>query len=232
MLKFTPLEKLKVRKPIDRLLYISKFCKNKKVLDIGCYDETAIKLKENNGYWLHKLISSEAKKVIGIDSSDLIKSEIKTGPRSKIIKKDLFDLDESFAKANKIDVIIAGELIEHIPNVSRFLQLMKKLYPKKMLILTTPNATSLSNILLALFNRESSHKDHIQIFSYKTLYSLLTKNDLKRFKIIPYNVRFSEMYLRSSSFGRPLIKITEKIINFCENIFPMVAGGYISICQL
>lgn len=232
MLKFTPLEKLKVRKPVDRLLYISKFCKNKKVLDIGCYDETAIKLKENNGYWLHKLISSEAKKVIGIDSSDLIKSEIKTGPKSKIIKKNLFDLDESFAKANKIDVIVAGELIEHIPNVSRFLQLMKRLYPKKTLILTTPNATSFSNILLAFFNRESNHKDHIQIFSYKTLYTLLMKNGFKRFKIIPYHVRFSEMYLKSSSFGRPFIKSAEKIVNFWENIFPMIAAGHVLYTEL
>lgn len=227
MLKFTPLEKLKVHKPVDRLLYISQFCKNKKVLDIGCYDETAIKLKKNNGYWLHGLIARAAKKVIGIDSSEQIKSEIKTGPRSKIIRLNLYDINESFAKNNKVEVIVAGELIEHIPDVTKFLQLLKKLYPKKILLLSTPNATSLISILLAIFSRESNHKDHLQIFSYKTLHALCIKNGFKKFKIIPYNVKFSEMYLKSSRVTGFFILLLEKIINVGENIFPMLSGGYV-----
>jgi len=232
MLKFTPLEKLKMQKPVDRLSYVSHFCKDKRVLDIGCYDETAIISKKASGYWLHELISKEAKKVIGIDSSEQIRSDIKTGPRSKIIKKDLYDLDRSFAGANKVDVIVAGELIEHIPDVSKFLQLMKRLYPGKALILTTPNATSFSNILLAFFNRESSHKDHILIFSYKTLYALSIKNGLKKFKIIPYHVKFTEMYLGSSKIVGVFIRSAEKIVNIIENIFPMLSGGYIVNTEL
>jgi len=232
MIKFRPLEKLKAQKPVDRLSYISKFCKDKRVLDIGCYDETAIKSKKDSGYWLHGLISKVAKKVIGIDSSDQITSEIKTGSRSKIIKKDLYDLDRSFAGANKVDVIVAGELIEHIPDVSKFLQLMKGLYPGKTLLLTTPNATSLTNVLLAFFDRESSHKDHIQIFSYKTLYALSIKNNLKKFKIIPYHVKFTEMYLNSSKVKGFFIKLIEGMINFWESIFPMLSGGYVVKIEL
>ena len=232
MIKFRPLEKLKAQKPVDRLSYISKFCKNKRVLDIGCYDETAIKSKKDSGYWLHGLISKVAKKVIGIDSSDQITSEIKTGSRSKIIKKDLYDLDRSFAGANKVDVIVAGELIEHIPDVSKFLQLMKGLYPGKTLLLTTPNATSLTNVLLAFFDRESNHKDHIQIFSYKTLYALSIKNNLKKFKIIPYHVKFTEMYLNSSKVKGFFIKLIEGMINFWESIFPMLSGGYVVKIEL
>jgi len=227
MLKFIPLEKLKVQRPVNRLTYISQFCKNKKVLDIGCYDETAIKLKKNNGYWLHGLISREAKKVIGIDSSEKIKSEIKTSSRSKIIKLNLYDLDRSFVKDNRVDVIVAGELIEHIIDVTKFLQLLKKLYSKKILLLSTPNATSLSNVLLAFFNRESNHKDHTQIFSYKTLYSLCIKNGFKKFEIIPYNVKFTEMYLKSSRVTGFFVLVLERIINIGENIFPMLSGGYV-----
>lgn len=232
MLKFTPLEKIRIKKPVDRLSYVPQFCKDKRVLDIGCYDETAIKSKKDSGYWLHGLISKVAKKVIGIDSSEQIRSEIKTGPKSKIIKKDLYDLDKDFAAINKIDVIVAGELVEHIPDVSKFLQLMKKLYPGKALILTTPNATSFSNILLAFFNRESSHKDHIQVFSYKTLYVLSIKNKLKKFRIAPYHVKFTEMYLNSPIIVGIFIRIAEKIINIIENIFPLVSGGYIVNAEL
>jgi SAM-dependent methyltransferase len=232
MLKFVPLEKIQINKPVDRLSYISKLCKDKKVLDIGCYDETAVKLKEKSGYWLHSRIAQKAKKVIGIDSSNLIRSDIKTGRTSKIIKKDLYDLDDSFARDNKIDVIVAGELIEHLPDASKFLRLMKNLYPGKMLVLTTPNATSLTNILLAMFNRESNHKDHTQIYSYKTLYSLCLKNELNKFKIIPYQVRFTEMYLKLSKFKGFFIGIAERFINFLENIFPMFSGGYMITIML
>ncbi|PIW73157.1 hypothetical protein CO005_02945, partial [Candidatus Roizmanbacteria bacterium CG_4_8_14_3_um_filter_34_9] len=52
MLKFTPLEKIRIQKPVDRLFYVSQLCKDRRVLDIGCYDETAIKSKKDNGYWL------------------------------------------------------------------------------------------------------------------------------------------------------------------------------------
>jgi|SRR3989339_33494 len=232
MLKFTPLEKLEVQKPVNRLSYVSQFCKNKKVLDIGCYDETAIKLKENNGYWLHGLIAKQAKKVIGIDSSEKIKFEIKTSSRSKIIRLNLYDINESFSKNNKVEVIVAGELIEHIPDVTKFLQLLKKLYPKKILLLSTPNATSLISIFLAIFSRESNHKDHLQIFSYKTLHALCIKNGFKKFKIIPYNVKFSEMYLKSSRVTGFFILLLEKIINIGENIFPMLSGGYIVKVEL
>jgi hypothetical protein len=96
-LEYTPLEKIKVDRPVNRLEYVSNLCTNKRVLDIGCYDETALKLKKNTNYWLHGLISQKAKSVIGIDSSNLIKKEIKTGANSSIIRMDLKDINRNFA---------------------------------------------------------------------------------------------------------------------------------------
>lgn len=107
-LKYTPLEKIRVDRPVNRLSYIPNLCKGKRVLDIGCYDETAVETKFDTGYWLHNLISQKAKSVIGIDSSSLIKGEIKTGPNSKIIRLDLFDIDKDFVKKYPADIIVAG----------------------------------------------------------------------------------------------------------------------------
>ncbi len=226
-LKYTPLEKISIHRPVDRLKYVSNLCERKRVLDIGCYDETAIDLKKGTNYWLHGLISERAESVIGIDSSDLIRGEIKTGNNSKIIKLDLNDIDSNFVKKYPIDIIVAGELIEHIENVQTFIKNLAHLYPGCKLVLTTPNSTSLTNTLLALINRESNHEDHLHIFSYKTLNTICLKAGIQEFTITPYYVSYVAMFLKSNKFMRIIVKIVEKLINIIECLFPMVSGGYI-----
>jgi len=226
-LKYTPLEKITINRPVNRLKYVSNLCEGKRVLDIGCYDETAIDSKKETNYWLHGLISEKAKMVIGIDSSDLIKNEIKTGDNSKIIKLDLNDIDSDFVKKYPIDIIVAGELIEHIENVQHFIKNLAHLYPGCKLVLTTPNSTSLTNTLLALINRESNHKDHLHIFSYKTLNTVCLKAGIQEFTIKPSKVSYGEMFLRSNKFMRIIVKTVEKLVNTIEFLFPMVSGGYI-----
>lgn len=226
-LKYTPLEKIRVKKPVNRLEYVSNLCQNKKVLDIGCYDETAIDKKRNTNFWLHGLISEKAKSVIGIDSSDLIKNEIKTGNNAKIIKLNSKDIDQNFAQKYPIDIIIAGEFIEHIEDIQSFIKNLKLIYSGCDLVLTTPNATSLTNFLLALINRESNHEDHVHIFSYKTLHTICKRAKVKNFNIQPYKVSYGEMYLKSNGIKKIFVKSIERLINTFEYLFPMTSGGYI-----
>jgi len=47
-LSYTPGEKLSIPRPVDRVNYIVEVCIGKNVLDLGCYDETAL-IKENTG---------------------------------------------------------------------------------------------------------------------------------------------------------------------------------------
>lgn len=227
MLKYNPLEKLKVEKPVDRLSCMSDMCSDKKVLDIGCYDETAVKSKKDTDYWLHSLIAKKAKEVIGIDSSDAIKGEIITGKNSKIIKKDLYSINERFVKKYPVDILVAGEVIEHIDDAMKFLLLVKKFYKGKTLVLSTPNTTGLSNILLALFKRESNHKDHVHMFSYKILNTISSRAGFKKYKITPYYVQYPEMYNASKGLKKITVRLTEKLINLFEWLFPLLSQGYI-----
>jgi hypothetical protein len=73
-LEYTPLETIKCKKPVNRLLFLRKTVSNKTVLDLGALDETAYKTKINTKYWPHKVMSETADKVIGIDSSELLDS--------------------------------------------------------------------------------------------------------------------------------------------------------------
>jgi SAM-dependent methyltransferase len=88
-----------------------------------------------------------------------------------------FDLKEKF------DVIIAGELIEHIENSGIFLENVKKHLNKGgIFFISTPNATSFRFGFYALFNREPEYEGHIKYFTKDSL-GLMLKNHFPSCKI-------------------------------------------------
>ena len=236
---YTPLERLNLPRPVDRILAIRQLCKNKAILDLGAMDETAFATKQGQGTWLHEEIATVASEVVGIDSSPLLQAAgLRTKPNAIIYPGNIMALDEfletglatRFSHANfKPDVVVAGELIEHLHDPLMFLQKIKliKSLSGKTLIITTPNATAIHNCLIGLTNRESTHHDHLCILSFKTLATLCHRAGFSAWKITPYFARFSEMKSRQSSIGRALVAGGECVINGLEWMFPMMSFGYI-----
>jgi len=243
-LSYAPLEKIKCKRPVHRLLFLKKIVTDKTILDLGALDETAYKIKANTKYWLHKVMSETAKKVIGIDSSELLDSDeicregggergmVKPFPNSIIYKGNVFDLD-NFIESD-IDIVVAGELIEHLNDAQFFLNKIKsyKSLENKKLIITTPNACTMVNVIMALFGRESMHKDHVNIFSYKTLNTICKKTEMKYWEIIPYYSLFSEMLLNSHGIKKFITFLFNKFINFFQFLFPLLSEGWILIIDL
>lgn len=147
--------------------------------------------------------------------------------RIQILKGSIYDLDQLGLQAYDFDVIVAGELIEHLPNTLDFFVKLKALFPGKKLLCSTPNTTSFSNMVLSLFNRESAHVDHYQVYSYKTLNTLSRTAGFTSWEIIPYHVKFTEMIMSAGGFKKMLVKVSEKTINGLEYLFPLTGGGYI-----
>jgi hypothetical protein len=226
-LSYSPLEKLTIGRPVNRINYIKNKCTGKAVLDLGCYDETALN-KQNSGYWLFEEISIVAETLIGIDNSIKIpENGIILNEQTKILNGDIVDFNYKELSEYSFNIIVAGELIEHLTNTISFFNKMSSEFPGKKLICTTPNSTSLSNILLSLFKRESTHIDHKQIYSFKTLNTLCRIASFRDWKIVPYYVKYTEMILKSGPFKKPFIKCAESVINFLEYLFPLQSGGFI-----
>jgi hypothetical protein len=230
-LKYTPLERLKVARPVDRIEFIAHACAGFRVLDLGAMDETAWTAKRGCGTWLHEEIGGSALAVDGIDNSALIPAEgLRTGPNSTIRSGDITDPDLLVAAlAHAPDVVVIGELIEHLENP---LQLLKRLaaierLAGRTLILSTPNATALHNVLVGLAQRESTHQDHLCIFSYKTLATLCTRAGFREWDIIPYYSRFTEMQERHPGVLRLAVRATQRLVNLFEWLFPLLSFGYI-----
>lgn len=234
-LSYVALEKIKCSRPVNKLSFLKRMVLNKTVLDLGALDETAYKAKTNTGFWVHGVMSETAKKVIGIDSSEFLdayKDGLKTSPNSIILKGDVFCL-ETFITPD-IDIVVAGELIEHLNDAMSFLTKMKTYdcLKGKKLILTTPNACSMYNIILGIFGRESTHKDHVNIYSYKTLNTLCKKTSIGNWRIIPSYASYSEMILNSRGIKKVITIMFEGFTNILQYFFPLLCADWIIVIDL
>jgi hypothetical protein len=226
-LTYETLERLSVGRPVDRLGFIAELCRGKRVLDVGCLDETAL-IKRDTENWLHGRLSSVAASVVGIDSSVAIPDEgIETGPHSIIVRGNGIDPAVPQLQASDVDQIVAGEFIEHIDEPLLFFRNLKQRFPGRELIVSTPNGVSLANMLLGMIGREAQHRDHIHVFSYKVLNTLCLRAGFADWEIIPYRFYATEMKLGARGLKRMAVSIVERMIRFGELCFPLLSFGYL-----
>ena len=226
-LSYETLERLKVPRPVDRVPFIAELCRGKRVLDIGCLDETALS-KQRTDYWLHGQIGNVATQVIGLDSSDQLPDEgLVTGPNSRILKGNGLEPDSTQVNPETIDMIVAGEFIEHLENPLAFLSSMRKHFPGCELIISTPNGTSFANALLGMIGSEAQHPDHLLTSTYKTLNTLCRRSGAKDWKILPYRFYATEMLLSSSGLKRQAVRLVEIAVRAVERLFPLRSFGYV-----
>jgi SAM-dependent methyltransferase len=223
-LSYQTLERLRPPRPVDRVSFIAERCRGKRVLDIGCLDETALN-KRDTEHWLHRRIGAVAENVLGIDSSDQIPPEgIATGPNSRIVKGDGVNPD---ADPDAIDVIVAGEFIEHLECPLAFLRVMKERFPGRKLLISTPNGVSFANGLLATIGREAQHPDHLLSSTYKTLNTLCLRAGVSDWRILPYRFYATEMLLDSAGAKKMAVRVVEKVVRMVEYVFPLRGFGYV-----
>lgn len=123
--------------PDERFFYIKPWIEGKKVLDIGVVaNDRKNKIEiDKSEDWSHKNIKKHSKECLGIDIDkhglDYLKNK---GYDVFVADAEKFDLNQKF------EVIVAGEIIEHLSNFEGFFKSIKKHLEKDgVLIITTPN---------------------------------------------------------------------------------------------
>ncbi len=167
-----------VRVEKGRYDFILQRCQGKRVLHLGCVDEGLIQRRLGLGTLLHSELEKVAKEVWGVDRSNEGIEVLRAHCKGKLFVGDVERLQEiKELEGEKFDVIVASELIEHVNNAGAFLQSARSLFaPHTVMILTTPNAFRLTEILHSLLGYEYVHPDHNYWFSWKTLSTLLEKH--------------------------------------------------------
>lgn len=234
-LAYTALEPLRVPRPVDRLDFLASRVHGKSVFDLGALDETAIETKRDTGDWLHARLCRNAAQVIGIDNSKLVPDEGMSTPHGgRIIRADIYDLSPVIQRFGKPDVVVAGELIEHLADTEGFLRSLKanpSLAGVEFLF-STPNACCWHNFLIGLAGRESMHQDHLQIYSYKTLRTLFDRSEIELLSLTPCYARFQEMIGNTTGIARAGVRGFQGLVNTLEFAAPLMSAGWVGIARI
>lgn len=229
-LTYHPLERLRVPAPVDRLPYIVAHARGRRVLDLGCYDETEIHAANSDAWrWLHAEIAAVATAVLGVDASADVRAtgNIQTPAGSRIIYGTVEDLPAE-AVAFAPEVIIAGELIEHTERPLDWLRALARTFTGVELVLTTPNATALINAALTLVSREVNHQDHLHVYSYKTLATIAARIPLRDAVLVPYYYNPHIFLRRVPRWIQPAIGVIDRaIVRPIQWAWPLTAYGWI-----
>lgn len=151
--------------------FLSELVKGKTVLDVGCVQHSAV--NELTDTWLHKHICRSANRVVGLDYKyDDVIALNSLGYNIICADAMTVELDETF------DVIIAGDIIEHIENPAIFLRNMNRyLNPAGKLVVTTPNVFFFRHFFESLYRSpyKTTNPEHVCWYCYFTLENLIKR---------------------------------------------------------
>lgn len=162
---------------VNRVDFIKQLCHGKDVLNLGCADATRLEYAVASGAHLHCELNKVARRLVGVDIDEKALRMLRAYVDSELICHSAERLHE-LSHLGTFDVVVAGELIEHLSNPGLMLDGAGGLLRKGgSIIVTTPNAFALKFFLHSAFRGVDPSSDHhTLLFSPKTLRELLTRH--------------------------------------------------------
>lgn len=214
---------------VQRVEFLKEVSRGKKVLHLGCTNWPYTKEAIESGTLLHYDLLNITNELWGFDADQDGIDYLSQQGINNLFPADLERLDE-VELDEKFDVIIAGEMIEHLSNPGLFLRGIKRFMRNDTnLVITTINAYSgMRFFQYGLRGRggrvEPVHPDHVYYFSYSTLRHLLERESLKETNFLFYNLGMEH---------RPYNRFYLNWINdICVFFSPQLADGIIVECKL
>ena len=120
---------------------------------------------------------TQLSETVGIDRSVAVIDEYrKLGVFTNIVAGDVERLDELQIERT-FDVVIAGDIIEHLSNPGRMLDGIKRFCTENtQVIITTPNAFGAPNFLRYSAGKFREGAEHVMSFNEQSLVTLLTRH--------------------------------------------------------
>lgn len=176
------------------------------VLDVGCVAHSAT--LEQSDLWLHGRLEQKAGEVLGIDyAEDEIEKLRERGYNVKTADAESFELGEQY------DKVVAGEIIEHLPNPGQFLRNAREhLKDEGTLILSTPNPWTIDRISGAiLVGGISPNPDHVCWYDKSTIETQLEKQELETIDISFYEPPKPKATLSYRFFRNTVLRIMNRV---------------------
>jgi 2-polyprenyl-3-methyl-5-hydroxy-6-metoxy-1,4-benzoquinol methylase len=166
---------------VDRTTFIVEEARGKRVLDCGvvaltCSD--AGDRVENMPNTLHVRLKEVARELVGIDhAADVVAAINARLPELNLRSCDVEDLGDSLSTEPPFELVVFGDILEHLSNPGRALDGARSmLAPDGEILVTCPNAFGLPNYLRFLTGRYHEGADHVAAHSKLTLAHLLRRH--------------------------------------------------------
>ncbi|HJU05737.1 MAG TPA: methyltransferase domain-containing protein [Nitrospiraceae bacterium] len=173
----------------DRNNFVVEYCTGKSVLHLGCAADGTAENFAERGIHLHLQLLVRSKRVIGLDTSEAALNVLRERGVEDLIRWDVERLLE-LNLDGPIDVIVLGEILEHLANPGLCLHGLASYMAKfnATSVITVPNAFSVRHLLcVALKRTELVWPDHTAYYSIATLGSLLNRYGLVIEEIAMYS---------------------------------------------
>jgi hypothetical protein len=209
---------------VGRDEFLLDYCRGKDVIHLGCCDSPYCQERYFTGDLFHIKLIKTARKVIGIDIDEQSINFLKHAGVNNLMVADVENFKKNL-KVKDFQIILAGEILEHLENPGLFLKGMSELCGNNIeLIITTINTPTLKNFIRALAKKEMVHHDHVCYYSIKTLFQLLNRFDIFIIKYYYYcALPVSGSGIAMSAFNR--------ISYLICSLFPNLSDGLIAICK-
>lgn len=163
---------------VDRRQLIINHCSKKKVLHLGATAAPKTELNIKSNTLLHSSITEASKITIGMDFDQLMINKAKEYGINNIYFGDVEKYDD-YPKES-FEVIVAGEIFEHINNPGLAVQSLEKISDMNTeIIVTVPNAYSIKSTIRSFLGYEIIHPDHVLFHSPATLIELFKRYGFK-----------------------------------------------------
>lgn len=151
--------------------YILKACTGKNVLDVGCVGQNKF---FTDPRWVHAKIKKISGKLTGVDINQSHQKEFEELGYTLLTPEKLAISQEKF------DVIVMGDVIEHVDNLVEFLNFYKGfLNENGVMVITTPNALSIRQTLnVLLYGRPGINDEHTSVLECNTMLELFGRTKL------------------------------------------------------
>lgn len=159
----------------DRAAYLSGVAAGRTVLHLGCADAEILDSRLASDELLHSRLCEHAASVAGLDIDETALAALRHTGFSDLHTGSVESLgDVATLEGRVFQVLIAGELIEHLRNPGQFLDgVARFLTPDGVLVITTPNGLRIGNLIPTLVGVEVVHPNHVTCFTPATLTRLL-----------------------------------------------------------
>ena len=153
---------------------------SRSVLHLGAVGETLspTQLKARNiSSSVHAVLTEASADCVGVDyDATAVELITQSGLFTNIIAADVYQLDRGQIALSHIDLVVAGDIIEHLGNPGLALERLRAITePATELVITVPNALGIGLFLRYLRGRAVDGADHRLSFNKYTLTNLLVQ---------------------------------------------------------